>query len=138
MKIQQAAWLLLVPVMMVGCAEKRPVLYPNDRLQQVGNEAAQRDIDECIRFAKEGGADSERGTEVAKDTAGVALIGGAAGTAAGAVLGNLGRGAAAGAAGGAAVGLTKGILQSGDSDPILKNFVDRCLREKGYDPIGWR
>jgi hypothetical protein len=124
--------------MMMGCAEKRPVLYPNDRLQQVGNEAAQRDIDECIRIAKEGGADSERGTEVAKDTAGGALVGGAAGTAAGAVLGNLGRGAAAGAAGGAAVGLTKGILQSGDPDPILKNFVDRCLREKGYDPIGWR
>jgi hypothetical protein len=138
MKIQHAAWLALAAVLMLGCAEKRPVLYPNDRLQQVGNDAAQKDIDACIRLAQEGGADSDKGMEIAKDTAGGALIGGAAGTAAGAVLGSLGRGAAAGAAGGAAVGLTKGILQSGDPDPVFKNFVDRCLREKGYDPIGWR
>jgi hypothetical protein len=138
MKIQHAAWLVLAAALMLGCAEKRPVLYPNDRLQQVGNDAAQRDIDACIRIAQEGGADSDQGMEIAKDTAGGALIGGAAGTAAGAVLGSLGRGAAAGAAGGAAVGLTKGILQSGDPDPVFKNFVDRCLREKGYDPIGWR
>jgi len=138
MKIQHAACLVLATALVLGCAEKRPVLYPNERLQQVGNDAAQRDIDACIRLAQEGGADSDKGKEIAKDTAGGALIGGAAGTAAGAVLGSLGRGAAAGAAGGAAVGLTKGILQSGDPDPVFKNFVDRCLREKGYDPIGWR
>jgi hypothetical protein len=138
MKMQHAAWLLMLPVMILGCAEKRPVLYPNDRLQQVGHEAAQRDIDECLRSAKQGGADSDKGAEIAKDTAGGALVGGAVGTATGAVMGNLGRGAAAGAAGGAAFGLSKGLLQSGDPDPILKNFVDRCLREKGYDPIGWR
>lgn len=138
MKIQHAGWLVLAAALMLGCTEKRPVLYPNDRLQQVGNDAVQRDIDACIRLAQEGGADSDKGMEIAKDTAGGALIGGAAGTAAGAVLGSLGRGAAAGAAGGAAVGLTKGILQSGDPDPVFKNFVDRCLREKGYDPIGWR
>jgi len=136
--IKHVAWLLLAAVMLVGCAEKRPVLYPNAHLQQVGNEAAQRDVDECIRSAKEGGADSSKEAKVAKDTAGGALVGGALGTATGAVLGSVGQGAAAGAAGGAAVGLTKGILQSGDPDPILKNFVDRCLREKGYDPIGWR
>ena len=138
MKIRHAACLVLATALMLGCAEKRPVLYPNDRLQQVGNDAAQRDIDACIRLAKEGGADADKGVDVAKDTAGGALVGGAAGTAAGAVLGSLGRGAAAGAAGGAAVGLTKGILQSGDPDPVFKNFVDRCLREKGYDPVGWR
>ena len=28
---------------------------------------------------------------------------------------------------------------SGKSNPspVYKRFVDRCLREKGYDPIGW-
>jgi len=138
MKMKKTAWLLLALAALAGCAEKRPVLYPNTHLQQVGNEAAQRDIDECLRYAREGGADADTGTEVAKDTAGGAIIGGALGTATGAVLGSVGRGAAAGAAGGAAVGLTRGILQSGDPDPVLKNFVDRCLRDKGYDPIGWR
>jgi hypothetical protein len=29
-------------------------------------------------------------------------------------------------------------LKSGDPDPVFKNFVNRCLKEKGYDPIGWR
>jgi predicted small lipoprotein YifL len=138
MKTLFAAWLVLALAGLAGCADKRPVLYPNAHLQQVGNETAQRDIDACIHYAQESGADSDRGTEVAKNTAGGAIIGGAVGTATGAVLGNLGRGAAAGAAGGAAGGLTKGLLQSGDPDPVLKNFVERCLREKGYDPIGWR
>lgn len=137
-RIEISMGLLLALALLAGCAEKRPVLYPNARLQQVGIDAAQRDIDECIRYAEEGGAGSDKGTEVAKDAAGGALIGGAVGTATGAVLGSVGRGAAAGAAGGAAAGLTKGILQSGDPDPVFKNFVDRCLREKGYDPIGWR
>jgi hypothetical protein len=135
-KMKSVAWLLWALVALAGCAE-RPVLYPNAHLQRVGNEAAQQDIEECIRYAEQGGAKSNKSTEVAKDTAEGAIVGGAFGTATGAVLGNIGRGAAAGAAGGAAVGLTRGILHS-ERDPVLKNFVDRCLREKGYDPIGWR
>ena len=23
-------------------------------------------------------------------------------------------------------------------DPVYANFVDRCLRERGYEPIGWK
>lgn len=131
------AWLMWAFLAVAGCAE-RPVLYPSPHLEQVGNEVAQKDIDECIRRAEEGGAKfSSKSTEVAKDTAEGAIIGGAVGTATGAVLGQVGRGAAAGAAGGAAAGMTSGILHS-QRDPVLKNYVDRCLREKGYDPIGWR
>ncbi|RJR30468.1 MAG: hypothetical protein C4576_33645 [Desulfobacteraceae bacterium] len=137
MKRRSVAWLMWTFVAISGCAE-RPVLYPNPHLEKVGNEAAQKDIDECIRMAEEGGAKfTSKTAEVAKDTAEGAIIGGAVGTAAGAVLGELGRGAAAGAAGGAAAGMTRGILHS-ERDPVLKNYVDRCLREKGYDPIGWR
>jgi hypothetical protein len=121
-----------------ACADKRPVLYPNAHLQQVGSEVSQRDIEACIQYAKDSGAAGDKGTEIAKDTAGGAAVGGAVGAAAGAVLGNLGRGAAAGTAGGAAGGLTRGILKSGDPDTVFKNFVDRCLREKGYEPIGWK
>jgi hypothetical protein len=121
-----------------ACAEKRPVVYPNAHLKQVGNETAQRDIDECMRYASDSGAEGSKGAEVAKGTAGGAAVGGAVGAATGAVLGNLGRGAAAGAAGGAAGGLVHGALKSDEPDPVFKSFVDRCLREKGYEPIGWR
>jgi hypothetical protein len=136
MKVRTFSWLLCPLVAMAGCAQ-RPVLYPNTHLERVGDEVAQKDIDECIRRAEEGGAKSSKGTEVAKDTAGGAVIGGAVGAATGAIFGNLGRGAAAGAAGGAVIGLTRGIFKS-ERDPVLRNFVERCLREKGYDPIGWK
>jgi outer membrane lipoprotein SlyB len=132
-----AAWAAIL-MLLAGCADKRPVLYPNARLKQVGAEAAQRDVDGCLRLAREGGADDDRDAEVAKSTAGGAAVGGAVGAATGAVLGNLGRGAAAGAAGGAAGGLVRGAFNSSDPDPVFKNWVDRCLREKGYEPIGWK
>jgi hypothetical protein len=140
-KKMRACILLLalgVALWLSACADKRPVLYPNAHLQQVGNEVAQKDIDACIQYAKDSGAASGKEAEIAKDTAGGAAVGGAVGAATGAVLGSLGRGAAAGAAGGAAGGLTRGILKSGDPDPVFKNFVDRCLRERGYEPIGWK
>jgi len=127
---------MIVPT---GCAHsQRPVLYSNEHLKMAGGEQAQTDIDECMRLAKEYGADSNSGGRVAKDTAGGAVIGGAVGAATGAVLGSVGRGLAAGAAGGAAGGLTRGALSSDEKDPVFKQFVDKCLREKGYEPIGWR
>jgi hypothetical protein len=138
MEARHIGWLLVAATIWSGCADKRPVLYPNAHLKQVGNETAQRDIDACIRYAEEGGAEGDPGAEIAKNTAGGAAVGGAVGAATGAVLGNLGRGAAAGAAGGAAGGLVRGALKSGEPDAVFKNFVDRCLREKGYEPIGWR
>ncbi len=138
MNTRNFSWLLLALLILWGCADKRPVLYPNAHLKQVGEEAARRDVDECFRYAQESGAEGSKGTEIAKNTAGGAAMGGAVGAATGAVLGNLGRGTAAGAAGGAAGGLVKGIFDSADPDPVFKNFVDRCLREKGYESIGWK
>jgi outer membrane lipoprotein SlyB len=130
--------LILTMLILSACADKRPVLYPNAHLKQVGHATAQADIDACIQYAVDNDAAANKGEEIAKSTAGGAAVGGAVGAATGAVLGNLGRGAAAGAAGGAAGGATRGILKSGDPDPVFKNFVNRCLKEKGYEPIGWR
>jgi len=131
-------FLLAGVFLLVSCATKRPVLYPNAYLKKVGNDVAQADIEECLRLAKEGGAKWDSGERTAKSAAGGAVVGGATGAAVGAVLGRVGRGAAAGAAGGAAGGLARGVLRSGDPDPVFRNFVERCLREKGYEPIGWR
>jgi hypothetical protein len=45
---------------------------------------------------------------------------------------------AAGAAAGAATGAVRGGIQSTEQSPIFKNFVNRCLSEKGYSVIGWQ
>jgi hypothetical protein len=129
---------LLAAVLAAACAEKRPVLYPNAHLNGVGQEKAQADIDACIQTAKEGGAQNDRAGEVAKSTATGAAVGAAVGAATGAVLGSFGQGLGAGAAGGAAGGLVHGAIRSGEPDPVFRNFVDRCLKEKGYEPIGWK
>ena len=119
-----------------ACASPGPVLYPNDHLKTVGEERSKLDIQECERQAAEY-VKSNAAADTAKSTA----IGGAAGAvvggAVGAVTGDLGRGAAAGAAGGGATGLLSGLFRSSKPSPIHMNYVDRCLREKGYDVIGW-
>jgi len=125
-------------IYLLGCAQQRPVLYPSPYLKTVGQDRAEADINDCIRLASEHGAQGDAGEQVAKDTAEGAAVGGAVGAGVGAVLGSLGRGAAAGAAGGAAGALTRGLFRSSEPDPVLRGFVDRCLRERGYEPIGWR
>jgi outer membrane lipoprotein SlyB len=125
-------------LLLVACSQKRPVLYPNYHLQEVGNETAQTEIDECISLAKEYGTSSSSSGKVAKRTAGGGAVGAAGGAASGAVFGSVGRGAAAGAAGGAAVGCLTGLFRSPEPDPVFRRFVEKCLLEKGYEPIGWK
>ena len=130
--------IFLLLLILLGCAQKQPVLYPNSHLKSVGQEAAQADIEECIQLAKDYGTDTDKGNEIVKSSAKGAAVGAAGGAAVGAVTGNFGRGVAAGAAGGAAVGGTRKALDSGDPNPVFKRFVEKCLRDKGYHPIGWK
>ena len=130
--------LIVVAVAILSCAQQRPVLYPNAHLKHVGKETADADIEKCLQMADDYGAKEKSGTKVAKDTAKGAAVGGAAGTAVGAVTGNLGVGAAAGAAGAGAASMTRSIIDSGKPSPVYKKFVDQCLREKGYQPVGWQ
>ena len=119
-------------------AAKQPILAPNDHLQEMGQDAVQRDIDECLRLAKEAGPGATRGKQIAGQTAGGAAIGAAGGAVAGAISGGPGLGAAAGAAGGAAAGLLGGLFRSSDLDAGQQRYAEDCLRQKGYNPIGWR
>ncbi len=128
-------WLMVLS----GCATKRPVLYPNDMLQQAGKVQSQADIDDCMQFAEDHGAKENTGGKIIKDSAGSALVGAAAGAAMAAVFGgDIGRSAAVGAAGAGAATATRGALDSGDPDAVFRSFVEKCLREKGYEPTGWR
>jgi hypothetical protein len=132
-------------ILAAGCTSQRPVLYPNEQFQRSGTETANQEIDECKRRAGQYLASNGRSggalTDAAKGAATSAAVGAAAGGAGGAVVGRAGTGAAVGAAGGGAAGATRWLIQNlvgrqGPS-PVYKNFVFRCLREKGYSPIGW-
>ena len=122
----------------LACAAKRPILAPNEHLQEMGPEAAQREVDECVRTAAEAGPGAARGKQMAGQTAGGAVVGAAAGAVAGAISGGPGLGAAAGAAGGATAGLLRGLFGSSELDAGQQRYVEDCLRQKGYNPIGWQ
>jgi outer membrane lipoprotein SlyB len=125
-----------VAALVTGCASGNPVLYPNAHLKQVGEERAGRDIGECKRMAEQY-VKSDAAGNAAKSTAAGGAAGAVIGGAAGAVTGDLGVGAGVGAATGAAAGLVQGVARASEPSPLYKNFVDRCLRERGYEVIGW-
>ncbi|MBM2802295.1 MAG: uncharacterized protein HW419_188 [Deltaproteobacteria bacterium] len=135
----------LVFTLLSACASQRPALYPNEQLRRVGSATANRDIDDCMRQAEHYVSSSGR---VGKTAEGIvsesgtsAAIGAAAGAAGGAIIGRAGTGAAVGAAGAGAAGVTRGLIHGvtnkSEPSPTFKNFVNHCLRDKGYDPIGW-
>ena len=130
--------LLAISLLVGACAKKRPVLYPNLTSQTAGANVAMADIDACIQLAADHGHETDAGKNMAVSTAKGATTGAVVGGAVGAVTGRPGRGAAAGAAGGGAGGLMTGVWKSGDPDNIERRFVEQCLRDKGYQVIGWK
>ena len=124
---------LLALSAVAGCAAPRPVIY------QGGGAPAQADVDECMRLARQAGADAGQGRQVARDTATGAVLGGAATGVYGAVRGydDIGNRTAAGAAAGAAVGLLRGGMRASEPSATFKGYVNRCLRDRGYDVVGW-
>lgn len=137
--MKRSRWLAwAAAIVLAACATaQRPVLYPNAHLKNVGDATAQRDINECMQMADNAGV-SRSGNQVVKRGAEGAAVGAAA-----AGVGTLIRGGsvAEGAAVGAAVGGTAGAVHGAfhtDLNPTYKNFVQRCLHERGYDVIGWQ
>lgn len=49
-----------------------------------------------------------------------------------------GFGAAVGAATGATAGLVHGAAKQTEPSPVYKQYVNRCLHERGYDVLGWQ
>lgn len=136
--IRCMGWLLVLAL--AGCATtQRPVLYPNAKLKRVGNEVAQWDVDDCMRMAEQYGVSAGSGEKVARGAGEGAAVGGATGAVAGAIGGrNVGEAAAAGAAIGGTAGAVRGAVRSDRPSQPYRGFVQRCLRERGYDVIGWQ
>lgn len=131
--------LLSLVIGLAGCAGPKPVLYPNPHYKQVGSDVAEQDIAACREMAEQAGAEPGEGkaADVAKNTAISGGIGAAAGAVGGAIVGAAGSGSAVGAASGIVWGLLGSLLRTPDPGEAHKHFVDRCLAEKGYEPMGW-
>lgn len=120
-----------------GCAHQKPFMYPNATSQSRSQAAIERDIAACHQLAEANGLDYDDG-RIARRTVEGGVVGGASGAAVGAIFGDAGRGAAAGAAHGATQGLFRGLFASDEPHPLYRRFVEQCLRDQGYRPIGWR
>jgi hypothetical protein len=142
---RQIAIFALFLLVISACAAQKPVLSSNAHLTSVGPNVAERDIDECIgKAGSEAGPNKQTAAETPlAGAATTSVAGAAAGGASGAIFGNAGQGAAAGAVGGAVGSLTLALLQGRlferrEVEPITKQLTERCLREKGYEPVGWK
>ncbi len=137
--IFQRFGLVIIGFVLSACAAPKPILYPNSHYQQVGEAGAERDIAECSEMATDAGAKPNQGKtgQVASNVARGGAMGLAAGAVGGAVVGHPGRGAMIGAASGATGGLLRGLFRKSSPSQAYKQFVSRCLKERGYDPVGW-
>ena len=120
-----------------ACTSSRPVIYPNQHAEEVGDAQVRKDINECLQLAKRSGAKSNAADEIAKNTAGSATEGAATGAATGAVTGNPGTSAAIGAISRGMSRFFSGLRGSNQPSPAFRQIVERCLIDKGYEPIGW-
>jgi hypothetical protein len=134
------AFLLILCAGLAGCASTKPVLYTNDHYKAVGKEAAERDIEACIKQAEAAGAGTGTNAagQTAARTAGGAAIGAASGAVGGAIFSSAASGSVWGAASGATAGLLSSIFSKPQPNPAYQNFVNQCLTERGYQPVGWK
>ena len=116
---------------------KDPVLYPNEKTQQASDAQIDQDIKECAELAERAGAKSNDTSEQAAETTKDAAEGAVTGGATGAVTGNAGVGAATGAISRGLNRFFASLDNANEPSAEYKRIVERCLVDKGYEPIGW-
>lgn len=132
-------YFVILGAILSGCVSTTPILYPNEHYQTVGKESAQRDIDACLELAESSGIDASTSSagQVATNTATGAAVGAASGAVGGAIVGSAASGSAIGAASGATAGILHWLFSNPQRNPAFENFVDQCLKDRGYQPMGW-
>ena len=133
---------LLAASSLMACAGPEPVFRSNLQLQLYGKDTAEREAAVCGLKAERAGL--HHGTNRSGNAGGGIALGVIGGAAVGASTGLLGgpTGVAIGAAAGGAVGAVLGLL-AGTYKPLEPQqeyaaFVERCLKEKGYETAGWQ
>ncbi len=125
-----------------GCSSYsyRPILYNNAEYRKVGQAEAERQVDFCLaeadRFLKGPKAIAFKQNLKRSMTAG-GILGGVLGATTGKPSQAL-----KGVAGGAAVGAGSSLIDESIKDKLtpdqLKSrYVVRCLKDKGFEVIGW-
>ena len=134
------AAMALSTALLVACSTPatHPILYPNAKYNSVGETEAQTDVEQCMQMASNHGVKTTADSKVLESSAKSAAVGGASAGAWGAVRGDWEEHLLAGAAAGAAGGAVNGIINSNQANPVYKNFTQKCLRDQGYDVVGWK
>jgi outer membrane lipoprotein SlyB len=143
-----SAWLLMTVLALAGCAATgsqspyaRPVLYPNATLNRVGDAAARAEIDACMARAQSAGLSPvEQNNAVGQRAGQGAAVGGVAAAVGALVTGrnldSIFTSGAAGAVVGGSTGAVSGAMQNRPSS-LYRQYVQRCVSDKGFDVIGW-
>ncbi len=136
-------------VVLAGCASThensasaQPVLYPNATLNRVGAAQGQLEVNACKARAAASGLQPAEQTHAVSRRAGEAAATTGVASAVGALLtGRGGEGAlragAVGAAVGGSAGAVSGAFHPDRPNGVYRQFVQRCLSEKGFEVIGW-
>ena len=130
----------LATLVIAGCssAPSQPILYPNNTYVSAGKAQVDVDIEQCMQMATNQGVKTTADGKIIEQSASAAAVGGASAGAWGIVRGDFGERLLAGAAAGAAGGAVNGMINSNRTNPVFKNFTQHCLRNKGYEVVGWQ
>jgi len=148
--LQSAARPLLLTLFAVlaGCASTgpnspsaKPVLYPNATLTRVGEAQARAEVDGCLARAAQAGLTPGQKTNAVGRRAGEGAATAGVASAVGALItgrsSDVLRAGVTGAAVGGSAGAVSGAFHNDKANPVYRQFVQRCLSEKGFDVIGW-
>lgn len=124
---------ILVALMLLSSCASKPVLYPNKKLESVGKEAAQKDVDACLAKADQF-LESDKGKQILKSAGKGSFVGAAMGAVTGLLFGDFKRAVTSGAVVGGAAGAAG---ESISPDRLKQAYTNRCLKEQGYDVMGW-
>lgn len=131
---------LLLPLLLLACAggQKRPIFYQSSYEVPLDRAQLDQDVDACFAAARNAGVQERRDGEIGRKSASGALLGGVAAGAWGLIRGDGGERLLAGAVAGGATGAAKGAIDSTEQNPVFRRYVERCLRDLGYEVIGWQ
>jgi outer membrane lipoprotein SlyB len=140
--------LFVVALVVTGCAATgaqnpyaRPVLYPNAHLNRVGEGSGRAEVDACMARAQSAGLRPvEQNNAVGQRAGQGATVGGVAAAVGALVTGrnldSILTSGVAGAAVGGSAGAVSGAMQNRPSN-LYRQYVQRCVTDKGFDVIGW-
>lgn len=127
----------------MGSGASAPVLYPNAAYKAMGEAAAKQHVSQCLNLAQASGLQPLDNAHSASSGAAMgATVAGVTGAVSGLVMGrgDLNQAIQYGAKSavvGAAAGGTRGAMSQQPSS-TYRQFVQRCVAEKGLDIIGWQ